>query len=155
MNVVFIIIYFLQIWTIDLINTSTEGDVFLEIFDYLKKVIIFYEIIVNELTYKKIFIILVCIIFIDTLLIILTLLIKRINLTIFFILINYINIILLYYFIGPIVNIFLISTLCEKGSHIYLGSTCYTSPHLIYLIFSIIILLLSITITFIYSFYCN
>ena len=28
LNVVFIIIYFLQIWTIDLINTSTEGDVF-------------------------------------------------------------------------------------------------------------------------------
>ena len=157
LNVVFIIIYFMQIWTINIINILSEGDVILEIFDYLKKLIIFYEIITNELTYKKLFIILLCIILIDIIFIIFTLLFKRknISISIFYILINYLNIVIFYYFIGPSVNILLISTWCENGSHIYLGSTCYTTSHLIYFIISIIIFLLSFVISFIYSFYCN
>ena len=157
LNVVFIIIYFMQIWTINIINILSEGDVILEIFDYLKKLIIFNEIITNELTYKKLFIILLCIILIDIIFIIFTLLFKRknISISIFYILINYLNIVIFYYFIGPSVNILLISTWCENGSHIYLGSTCYTTSHLIYFIISIIIFLLSFVISFIYSFYCN
>ena len=156
MNIFFMIIFFIQIWTMNIISVSSKGDVILEILDYLKKVIIFHEIITNEMTYKKIFIIIVCIVFLDVILIIFTVLtMKKVNMPLFFVTINYLNLLIYFYFNGSIISFFLINTRCENGSHVYLGYSCYSGMHLIYFIFSIIILLLSVILSFIYSFYCN
>ena len=155
-NIFCLIIFFIQIWTMAIILVSSEGDLVLEILDYLKKVTIFYEIITNFLTYKEIFIIIICMIFFDCILIILSLLfINKINISLFILLINLLNVAIYYYFIGPITNIFLISIWCENGIHKFLGTSCYSNPHLFFFIMSLIILILSILISFIYAFYCN
>ena len=154
-NIFFMIIFFIQLWTITIITVSSEGDIILEILDYLKKVTVFYEIITNELNYKKILIISITLILFDFILIVFTLLMmKKINVYPIIIVINLLNLAIYYYFTGPSITIFLINTLCQDGTHLYLGLPCYTKSHLNFFILSIIMLLLSILISFIYSFYC-
>ena len=149
-NIFFMILFFVQLWTITVISVSYEGDIILEILDYLKKVTIFYEIITNELNYRKIFFILVGLILFDFLLIVFTfLMMKKINVYPIIIVINLLNIAIYYYFIGPSINIFLINNWCENGTHKYLGLPCYSKSHLNFYIVSIIMVLLSILISFI------
>ena len=155
-NILFMIIFFFQIWTMNIISVPSKGDLILEIFDYLKRVIAFYELIIDEITYRKILTAVIYFVIIDFLLIVITIFImKKINTTIFILVIHILNIINYYYMIGPIVEICFTCTLCENGRHIYLGNACYSSNHLLLCIISFVLLLLSLFMSFFYSVFCN
>ena len=154
-DITFILIYFIQLWTINLILVPTEDDIILKILNYLKRVTCFYEIISNKENYLILFIIALIIIIIDFILMIIVLFIKKkINLAFLIFIINFLNIIIFYYLIGPIIEISLTSIWCENNIHKYLYSSCYTSTnHLIITILSFLMLLLYILVSFIYSYY--
>ena len=157
LNQIFVIIFFIQLFTLSSMFISAEGDLFLEILDYLKKVTIFSTIINNESNYRTIFIITLGFIIIDFILMIFfILLIKKVNLSFIFMIIYFFNILIFYYFIGPIIQIFIITIMCDNGIHKYLGSTCYSNTkHFIFIILSFIMLILSLLLSFLHSFYCN
>ena len=159
-DIILILIFFIQIWTMTIINVPTKGDIILKILDYLKKVTVFYEIIINASNYLILFAIVFIFIIIDIILMIIVLVInKKTNSPILYILIyliNFFNIIIFYYLIGPIMNISLTSVYCKNNVHKYLYMTCFkTNFHLIIIIFSVLMLILYILVAFLFSFYCN
>ena len=155
--IIFILLFFFQIWIICLINISFEKEFFLEILNYLKNIFVLFELVTNASSYKNIFIILFSIIIIDYILLIIVFYInKNRNISIFCIIINLLNIIIYYYLIGPVVQISLTSIWCENNIHKYLKITCFSnSTHIIYIVLSFIMLLLYLLLSFIYSFYFN
>ena len=155
-NILFMIIFFFQIWTMNIISVSSKDDLILEIFDYLKRVIVFYELIIDEPTYSQILTAIFNFVFIGFLLIVITFFImKKINAIILILIINIFNIINYYYLIGPIVQICLTCLLCENGKHKYSGKTCYSSDHLSRCIMSFVLLILSLFMSYLYSYFCN
>jgi len=156
-HVILILIYFVQIWTISLINVSTEKEFLIDILYYLRNITIIFENITSITSYKNIFTTILVIIIIDFFLLLFVLLInQKINTKYICKIINLINIIIYYYLIGPAVEIFLTSVYCEDNTHKYLKVTCFSNKfHLIYTILSFITLIIYIFIIFIYSFYCN
>lgn len=121
----------------NIISVPSKDDLILEIFDYLKRVIAFYDLIIDENTYRKIYIAISYFVIVDFLLIVITIFImKKINTTILILIISILNIINYYYMIGPLVEICLTCMLCENGQFKYLGKACYSSEHLIYCIVS-------------------
>ena len=155
--IILIIIFFVQIWTMCLINVSFEKEFLLDILNYLKNVTVLYEVITSAISYKNLFIILLVIILFDFIIgLIIFLLNDKSNISYLCIILNLLNIIIFYYLIGPTVEISLTSIWCENKSHKYLRITCFSnSTHLIYTILSFIMLLLYVFISFIYCFYCN
>ena len=88
-DIIFMSISFFQLWTMSTIHVQSEGDIILEILNYLKKVLSLSEIITNGATYKLIFYITLSIILIDTLLIVIGfIIIKHINISIILFIIN-------------------------------------------------------------------
>ena len=82
--------------------------------------------------------------------------VRKINLKIFVYLINFINLIICYYAIGPIIEICLIVFNCHNGHHNFLNVSCYSnSAHILNIIFSIIIMILYIFVASLHSIYCN
>ena len=156
-DIIFMSISFFQLWTMSTIHVKSEGDIILEIINYLKKVLSLSEIITNGVTYKLIFYITLSIILIDTLLIVISfIIIKHINISIILFIINCLNLIIYYYLVGPVMEISLTSVLCENHIHKYLEVNCFSnSTHLIIFVLSFIMMLLYIFISFIYSIYCN
>ena len=71
-NILFMIIFFFQIWTMNILSVPSKDDLILEIFDYLKRVIAFYELIIDEPTYSKILTAIFIFVLVDFLLIIIT-----------------------------------------------------------------------------------
>ena len=155
--IILLIVFFIQIWTMCLINVSFEKEFLLDILNYLKNITVLYEVITSAISYKNIFIILFVIIIFDFILgLIIYLLNDKYNVSYLCIIINLLNIIIFYYLIGPTVEISLTSLWCENKSHKYLRVTCFnTSTHLFYTSLSFVMLLLYIFLAFIYSFYCN
>ena len=155
-NILFMILFFFQIWTLNIISVPSKDDLILDIFDYLKRVIAFYDLIIDELTYRKILTAIFYFVILDFLFIVITIFImKKINTTILILIISIFNIINYYYMIGPIVEICLACLLCENGKHKYLGQTCYSSLHILYCIISFVLLILSLFMSFLYAFFCN
>jgi len=154
---VLILFFFVQIWTICIINVTIEKEFLLDILSYLKNISILYEVITSDVIYKKILLSLFWIIFFDFIIMIVVLFTNsKINSSYLCILINIINIIIFYYIIGPVVVISLTSIWCENGIHKYLKVSCFSnSEHLFFTILSFIMLLLYFFISFIFSFYCN
>ena len=156
-NIILTFLYFTQIWTICLINVSIEKEFLLDIINYLKNITVLYELITNTLSYKRMIIIIFVIILLDIILIIIVFFYrKKKNISYICLIVNLLNLIICYYLIGPAVEICLISVWCENNSHKYLRITCYSNlTHLGYTVFSFIILLFYILLSFINSFYCN
>ena len=67
-DVLLLMIFFVQIWAISLIHVPCKGDLLLEIIDYLKKVILFFEIITNKSNYITVFSITFSFIFLNSIL---------------------------------------------------------------------------------------
>ena len=149
--------FFVQIWTICIINVNIEKEFLLDILSYLKNISILYEVITSDIIYKKILLSLFFIILFDFIIMVIVLFTNsKINTSYLCILINIINIIICYYIIGPVVVISLMSIWCENGNHKYLKVNCFSnSGHLLFTILSFIMLLLYIFISFSFSFYCN
>ena len=156
-DIILIFIYFFQIWTMALIFVPSEGDFILIILDYLKKITVLYEIISNESTYLILFMTSFIIIMVDIILMIIVLFIhKKIKTRLVIFIINFLNIIIFYYLIGPIINIGLESILCNNNTHKYLQIACFSNAkHLLITILSLLMILLYIFISFLYTFYSN
>ena len=156
-DIILTLIYFIQIWTMALILVPTEDDFILIILDYLKKVTVFYEIMSNESTFLFLFTIAFAIIMTDIILMVIVLFIhNKIKTKILIFLINSLTIIIFYYLIGPIINIFLSTFLCENGIHKYLKVSCFSNQkHILIMILSYLMILLYIFICFLYSFLSN
>ena len=156
-EIVFLFIFFMQLWAMTIINVPSEGDIILDILNYLKKVLVLFEIITNSSNYKLMFYIVFVFIMIDIILMILILFInKKVKTPFLVYLVNLLNTILNYYLIGPAIEIALTSFWCENNIHKYLQVECFKNKiHLIFTILSILMLVLYILISFVYSFYCN
>ena len=156
-NIILILIFFIQLWAMCIIFVPSDGDIILNVLERLKKVILFYEIITNKTNYLIIFIIAFTIIMIDLILMIILFFINnKVNTPILIFIINFLNIIIFYYLIGPIIDISLTSIWCEHKVHKFLEISCFSnSTHLTITILSFIMLLIYLLVSFIYSFYCS
>ena len=156
-DIFYLMIFFVQILAISLINVPCKGDLLLEIIDYLKKVILFYEIITNGSSHIKIFTVTFIIILVNTLLLSIIFIINSLcNITIILNGVNYLTAIIYYYFTGPAIFISLTSILCKDGTHKYLEYSCFSnSIHLTITILSMIMLLLYLFTAYLYSVFCN
>ena len=157
-DLILIIISFIQLMIISsILVSSSEEDLILSIIEYLKHIFLLFELIDNDNIYLLLFLTLSLIIIIDIILMAIVILTLNFKGLIFIIyIINLINIIIFYYLLGPGIEIFLLSFWCKDGKHQYLNVECYSNPtHIKYVIFSILICLLYIVISFIYSIYFN
>ena len=157
LEIIFMIISFIQLLTFISIVVDSDNDIILEIINYLKNIFIFSEIITDKNNYVKLFILIIIIIILDVIFIIIILqTLKFLKITPFIYLINFLNIIIFYYLLGPAMEICLLIFSCEKGRHKYLEVECFSNKkHILITIISIFIILIYIFITFIYSIYCN
>ena len=156
-DIIFLFLFFLQIWTISLINVAIEKEFFLDILNYLKIVINLYEAINNAATYENFiisfFVIILFNIVLNTFVFVVN---RKIDISYLAILINLIYILIFYYLLGPVIITSLMSLWCENKNHKYLKVVCFSnSTHLIYLIISFANILFYITGTFFFSFYGN
>ena len=156
-EILFILIFFIQMWTMIIINVPSEGDIILALLNYLKKVTVFYEIITNSSNYKIIFYIVFGFIILDIILMIIILFTSnKLNFSFLLYIINFLNLIINYYLLGPSIEVALTSVWCEDNVHKYLQVECFkNNMHLTFTILSVLMLLLYIFISFIHSFYCN
>ena len=109
LEIILIILYFIQLMIIILI-IDEKNDFIVEILMNLRNIFLFSEIIDNIEIYKKILFIISTIIIIDILLMLIIFFsIKYFKPHLILILINFINIIIFYYLLGPSVEISLLS----------------------------------------------
>ena len=151
------IISFLQILSLSSIILSNKNDIIVEILFYLKNIILFSELITNEEIFIQLFISILILMLLDIILsIIIIFTMKIFELSNFIFIINFINIIIYYYLIGPIIDICLMSFWCENGIHKFFQLKCYLNKtHYSYLLISILLLLLYIFVSFFFSKYFN
>ena len=158
-DIIFYIIYFLQIINLSAINIDEKDDIILEVFKYFEKVILPYKFMKASNDFYIIFSIIIwgisVIHFILSLLCIIFLYRKTI-LKICYYFISLINYILCYYLIGPIIYIALNGTRCIKDNHEYLNKKCYGDGfHLATLILNFLFGVYSIFIVLTFSLYNN
>ena len=113
-----IIVFFLQIFVLNISGTNIEKDKLLDIFKYLEKVLLFEKSIDNEKQYKLIIIITI-IFFLTTFIyeiIIFSLLIAGITLNYFIKLLSFYQLLYIYYLTGPMVQILIYPLVASKGS---------------------------------------
>jgi hypothetical protein len=150
---------FLQLFMLNLTNISGGGDTAIQILRYISTVIFVQEIVTGKDSYKLA--VIICGILTLVTIICFIYLIVSVRIGKFFVklplsFLNLINVLLLNYFIGPIVHICLLATNCPSGTHIYLDVQCYSDPlHIIFLIVSIINLIFFVSLSVVLSIYYN
>jgi len=145
LNIIFFLLYFIQIWLLSIFFFSTNGENLLGRLNYL----IFFDLITQE-NYITIFIIIFLIILIDFLLMIFVLFSnKNRNLLFLILIINILNSIIFYFLIGPVI-LFSLASIFQH--HKIYNDSNYS---ILFKILSIIMLLLYVFISFLYSFYGN
>ena len=149
LEIILMIIYFMQLLSIASYFVSSDNDIILEIFNYLKNILLFSDLINDNNTYTYMFNIFFVIILVDILIMnIIFFTIKHAKLKILIYIINLINILVYYYFIVPIIDISITSFWCEDNQHKIMQVTCFSNmKHLIFTIFSFFLVY--------YLFYCN
>ena len=155
LDIILIILSFVQILCISTVFISSENDIILQIIDNLRNVFLIYNIIKNDKIYFKLFLIISIIILIDIILLITILLILKIEeLRVSIKIFNLLNSIIFHYLTGPAIEICLISFWCEDKRHKYLNVNCFSdSTHIKKIIFSVIVGLFYIFISILYSLY--
>ena len=151
------IISFIQLYSVTSYFTDEKNDVIIEILFYLKSVILFYDLLDTANIYKLVYIIIIVLIVVQiSCMLVLLFTVRKINLKIFAYFVNFINLILYYYAIGPFIEICLIVFYCHNGHHNFLNISCYNnSGHILNVLFSIIIMLLYIFVASLHAIYCN
>jgi len=145
LNIIFFLLYFIQIWLLSIFFFSTNEENLLGRLNYL----IFFDLITQE-NYITIFIIIFLIILIDFLLMIFVLFSnKNRNLLFLILIINILNSIIFYFLIGPVI-LFSLASIFQH--HKIYNDSNYS---ILFKILSIIMLLLYVFISFLYSFYGN
>ena len=157
-DIIFQIIFFLQIINLSSVNIDSENDIILEILKYIEVVVIPYKMIKDAKTFLIISIIVWSINLIHLILtiVVFILLRKRVIVKILFFFISIINFIIYYYLIGPIIYLALSATLCTNGIHEFLQLKCYSdTTHIIFTILNFIFGLYSLFIIETFSLYYN
>ena len=151
--------FFLQILMLTLVNIEDDNDSAIVILKYISKVIFIQEIITDNQSYKIAIIInsvLTLVVIICIIYLIVSIKIGKFFMKIPIYLFNLINVILMNYLIGPIVQISIMATQCDGGTHKYLGVSCYSDwTHLAILIVSIVNLLFFLCVSIALSIYYN
>ena len=151
--------FFLQILMLTLVNIDDDNDSAIVILKYISKVIFIQEIITDEKSYKIAIIInsvLTLVVIICIIYLVVSIKIGKFFMKIPIYLFNLINVILMNYLIGPIVQIAIMATQCPGGQHKFLGTSCYSDwTHLVILVVSLINLLFFLTISIALSIYYN
>ena len=156
LEIVFMIISFIQFLSITALFVKPDNDIILVILNYIKNGILIFDIIDDSQNYLRLFIANCGIILIDIILMIITLAVikvKEIKSLIF--IINTLNIIIFHYLLGPSLVICLMIFSCDNDQEKFLKIKCFTNQKILFNTLSIIILLLYIFVSFIYSIYCN
>lgn len=151
--------YFLQIIMLNLTNLSDENDTAIKILKYISTVIFVQDIITDSSTYTIAVILnsgltlisILCLVYV-----IISVKIGKFFVKIPISIFNLLNILLLNYFVGPIVQISILATRCTNGNHDYLKVTCYAdATHVIFTFVSIFNLLYWIILSIVLSIYFN
>ena len=152
-DILLIIISFIQLLTISSVFLSSDNDIIIEIFKYLKNILLVLELKNNEKIFFKLFIFISIVIIIDIILMFIILFtMKIIILKSFINIVILLNNIIFYYLIGPAIEICLIFSLCNNENQVL----CFNYLNYINiqnLIFSILVGLLYIFISIIFSIY--
>ena len=153
---IFIFLFFAQIWELNLLKINVEGDGLLEILKYLEKIFLFRELIINIQIYI-LFIILILIIYFSSIILIIVNLIllhykKKIRALIS--INSFLIILLIYYVSGPSIEIAFSSILYNNGKEIVL-ITFENGLKLFSLIFNFIYSGFMIICIFCWSLYFN
>ena len=157
-DIIFILLFFLQIISLSTINIDPNKDLILEIFKYLENIILPDTIISNKKSYTIASIILWGLNFAHILLMILIFcfLQKRIKINILFFLLSILNYIFYYYLIGPTFSLALSGTLCSNKKHTLFNVECYkNSWHLYTTILNFIFAFYELITVEIFSLYNN
>ena len=157
-DIIFILIFFIQIINLAAINLEPENDLILKVVKYLEIIILPH----NNLFQEKKFIFLSCVTWVlNCIHIILTaiaffLQYKKTVVKVLYLFISSINYIIYYYLIGPIVYLALYGTFCPNNIHDILKVECYSnSKHLSFTLLNFIFALYSLYIIETFSLYYN
>ena len=152
--------YFLQVMMLVINDISESSDYSIILLKYISNIFLINEYLSNESFYS----IVILVLSILTLVIILIYIYIQISINLgkFYVrlpvtLLNYFNILLMDYLIGPIIMITLLSTKCdEKKEHVLLHKKCFRDvSHISVLVFSLINLLFYLIYSFFLSIYYN
>lgn len=152
-------LFFLQIMMLTLTNLTDESDSAIVLLKYVSTVIFVQEIVKDKKTYTIAILvnsILTVVIILIIIYIIFSIRIRKfyLNLPIYFI--NFVNILITNYLIGPIVQISILSINCKDSKHFYLQVDCFKDiSHLLILVASIINLLFFLIFSVLLSIYFN
>ena len=157
-DIVFILLFFIQIISLATVNLEPNGDLILEIIKYIENIILPNKIITDSSSYIISSSIIWGLNFIHIILTILafTLLSKKIIIKILFFFISLTNYIIYYYLIGPIIDLALNGTHCPNKIHDIFKVECYSnSKHLSFIILNFIFAIYSLIIIETFSLYHN
>ena len=151
--------FFLQIMFITIINIDKKDDHIISVLRYIRKIIFLQYIVKNSSRYKIAVIaisVLTLIIIICLIYVIISIKIGRFYMKIPIFFLNLIFVILIFYLIGPIVQVCLMCIDCSDNIHEYLKVKCFSdSSHLFYSILSFFNLLFYVVLTLILGIYYN
>ena len=161
LDYIFQFFYFLQLLTLSLYGIhgyKEDNDYYLNsIYDYLSSIFLLSDIASDSSTYSilLIFIFIITIFFISVIIYIIICIKKDIKPSnIILKLLNILIILEVYYLIGPIINISLISIDCRNGKHIYLNESCFKGiSHILAFLASIICLIFHLAFSVVLSMY--
>ena len=157
-DIIFIIIYFIQLYCLTIFFVNYKNDILLEILNYLQSVFVLSNLFDNNNNaFIIVFNIVNVILYLDIFfMIFISLTTKKHNFNLFAYIVNLINMIIFYYFIGPLIDISFKAFLCENGLHKIIQVKCYKNiKHIICLICSILLFILYIFIATLYSIFFN
>ena len=156
---VFKFFFFLQILMLTTINVEKEDDNTITVLKYISKVIFIQEIVDNKNSYKIAIIAVSCLTLITIgclIYLIFSIRIGKFYTSFPISLFNIINIVLLNYLIGPIMQISFMSTNCKKGVHKFLDVKCFKNiEHLLMFGASVINLIFYLVLSITLSIYYN
>ena len=152
-------IFFIQLAMLCLIDVSSQDDWIIKIFLFFKDIFLFEDIIQNSLGYKIAIIIVsvMTLTVIGTVVFLMICIIRdQINFKLPITILNIIIILLIYYIIGPIVNICLLFSKCSNGVHEFLEVECFKSiTHILISVASVINLIFFLLFSLAMSLYYN
>ena len=157
LDILLIIISFIQLLSLIIYFVPKNGDFILEILDYLKNIFIVSNLVDNAIIYFKFYLPISIFIYLDIVLMLFILFtINIIKLNILSYIVNLINISIFYYFIGPIMEISLLTLICEDGKSKILGVKCFShTDHIVNFVMSFFIFVLYILVAVFYSIFFN
>ena len=152
-------IFFIQLTMLCLVGIKDDGDILVRVFKTLNDIFLFQDIITGSTSYKVAIIIVsaVTIIVIACVVFLMVCIIRdQITFKLPITILNVIIILLIYYIIGPIVNICLLFSKCHNKQHDFLHIECFTNvTHILISVASVINLIFFLLFSLAMSLYYN